>query len=62
MFIISEPEVARVHAILEYKNGQFVVYNKGQVGTRVNGIIVNSQVLNSGDTIGVGSVDLRLEY
>jgi len=60
--VVQEPQMSRYHARIEFKNGEFVIYDLGSLnGVRVNGIRTSQQVLRSGDRIRVGNVELLFE-
>lgn len=58
--VIQDPEASRRHAQVGWQGGQFVLEDLGSTnGTYVNGIqITTPQVLNPGDSIGIGQTAL----
>jgi len=57
---LQDPESSRRHALVSWQGGQFVIEDLGSTnGTFVNGIqITTPQVLNPGDSIGIGQTSL----
>ena len=56
---VSHPRVSRQHATLRLKNGRFVLHDRSEQGTRVNGKAITEAEVKSGDLISLGeSVDL----
>ncbi|HEU5424159.1 MAG TPA: DUF3662 and FHA domain-containing protein [Nitrolancea sp.] len=59
--VLSEAEVSRHHARIEYQNGTFEVVDLGSTnGTSVNGVPVSRGRLHDGDVIGLGTARLEL--
>jgi hypothetical protein len=58
--VVSDPQVSRRHASLTWDGRQFIIQDLGSVnGTFVNGVrLTATQVLQSGDFIGLGSTVL----
>lgn len=57
---LQDPESSRRHSLISWRGGQFVIEDLGSTnGTFVNGIQITSpQVLNPGDSIGIGQTAL----
>lgn len=57
---LQDPESSRRHALVSWRGGQFVIEDLGSTnGTFVNGIQITApQVLNPGDSIGIGQTVL----
>lgn len=57
---LQDPEASRRHARLSWQAGQFVIEDLGSTnGTFVNGVqITTPQVLNAGDSVGIGQTAL----
>jgi hypothetical protein len=57
---LQDPESSRRHALISWRGGQFVIEDLGSTnGTFVNGVQITSpQVLNPGDSIGIGQTAL----
>lgn len=57
---LQDPESSRRHALVSWQGGQFVIEDLGSTnGTFVNGIQITApQVLNPGDSIGIGQTSL----
>lgn len=57
---LQDPESSRRHALVSWRGGQFVIEDLGSTnGTFVNGVQITSpQVLNPGDSIGIGQTAL----
>jgi len=58
--VLQDPESSRQHARVAWQGGQFIVEDLGSTnGTFVNGIQITApQVLNPGDSIGIGQTAL----
>lgn len=57
--VLSDPTVSRRHAQLRWRFGRYVVYDLGsRLGTRVNGNPVSESVLEPGDVLTLGAVDV----
>lgn len=57
--VLSDPTVSRRHAQLRWRFGRYVLYDLGSsAGTRVNGHLVAEAVLEPGDVIRLGTVDI----
>jgi pSer/pThr/pTyr-binding forkhead associated (FHA) protein len=57
--VISHPRVSRLHADLDFEDGQFVLRDRSKQGTTVNGQPVTETTLRSGDLIRLAeSVEL----
>ena len=57
--VVSHPKVSREHAVLEAREGRFLLRGLSRYGTRVNGELAEEAELRSGDLIRLGdSVDL----
>jgi pSer/pThr/pTyr-binding forkhead associated (FHA) protein len=58
--ILQDPEASRRHTRISWQGGQFVIEDLGSTnGTFVNGVqITTPQVLNPGDSIGIGQTAL----
>jgi hypothetical protein len=57
--VLSDPTVSRRHAQLRWRFGRYVLYDLGSsAGTRVNGHPVAEAVLEPGDVIRLGAVDI----
>jgi pSer/pThr/pTyr-binding forkhead associated (FHA) protein len=60
--VLSDSNVSRRHAELRRTNDGIFVTDLGSTnGTRVNGVPVREQLLNSGDEVSVGSTRLIFE-
>jgi pSer/pThr/pTyr-binding forkhead associated (FHA) protein len=57
---LQDPESSRRHALVSWRGGQFVIEDLGSTnGTFVNGVQITApQVLNPGDSIGIGQTAL----
>ncbi len=57
---LQDPEASRRHARVSWQAGQFVIEDLGSTnGTFVNGVQITApQMLNSGDSVGVGQTAL----
>ena len=56
---VSHPRVSRHHATLRLEDGRFMLQDRSEQGTRVNGSAITEAELKSGDLISLGdSVDL----
>ena len=58
--ILQDPEASRRHSRISWQAGQFVIEDLGSTnGTFVNGVqITTPQILNPGDSIGIGQTAL----
>lgn len=57
--VLSDPSVSRRHAQLRWRFGRFVLYDLGSsAGTLVNGHPVAEVVLEPGDVLSLGAVDI----
>jgi hypothetical protein len=57
--VLSDPSVSRRHAQLRWRFGRYVLYDLGSsVGTLVNGHPVAEAVLEPGDVLSLGGVDI----
>jgi hypothetical protein len=60
--VLADPNVSRNHAEIRPQGDRYVVADLGSTnGTRVNGVRVNTQVLNDGDEITFGNTRMRFE-
>lgn len=61
--VVNDSNVSRKHAEFERTNGEVVVRDLGSTnGTKVNGVVIHGdQVLQHGDVIGLGSIEIRFE-
>jgi pSer/pThr/pTyr-binding forkhead associated (FHA) protein len=57
---LQDPESSRRHALISWRGGQFVIEDLGSTnGSFVNGVQITApQVLNPGDSIGIGQTAL----
>ncbi len=58
--VLQDPESSRRHARVNWHKGEFVLEDLGSTnGTFVNGVqITKSQILNPGDSVGIGQTTL----
>jgi pSer/pThr/pTyr-binding forkhead associated (FHA) protein len=57
--VLCDPTVSRRHAQLRWRFGRYVLYDLGsRAGTRVNGHLVAEAVLEPGDVVTLGVVDI----
>lgn len=58
--VLQDPESSRRHSFISWQSGQFVIEDLGSTnGTFINGVQITSpQVLNLGDSIGIGQTIL----
>ena len=58
--ILQDPEASRRHSRITWQGSQFIIEDMGSTnGTFVNGVQITSpQLLNSGDSIGIGQTAL----
>ena len=60
--VLADPNVSRHHAEIRPKGDRFAVVDLGSTnGTRVNGVRVDSQILNEGDEIAFGNTRMHFE-
>lgn len=60
--VLSDPNVSRHHAQVVREGDRYAIADLGSTnGTKVNGVPVRTQVLESGDEIMVGSTRIRFE-
>jgi len=61
--IIPDTYASSEHALLTYRGGQWMLEDRGsRNGTTLNRVkIAGPTVVSSGDVVGIGQVDLRLE-
>lgn len=60
--VLADPNVSRHHAEIRPQGDRYVVVDLGSTnGTRVNGVRVDSQVLNDGDELTFGNTRMRFE-
>jgi Protein of unknown function (DUF3662)/FHA domain len=60
--VLADPNVSRNHAEIRPQGERYAVVDLGSTnGTRVNGVRVNTQVLNDGDEITFGNTRMRFE-
>ncbi len=62
IILSADERVSRFHAELDYKNNQLVIIDRSSSGTFVNGIRQTQTVLNSGDTVQIGSYQIRINF
>jgi pSer/pThr/pTyr-binding forkhead associated (FHA) protein len=53
--IVRDPMVSRVHARINYQNGNYIIQNFGKNPIRLNGTPIYKQVLNNGDMLAIGN-------
>lgn len=60
--VLADPNVSRNHAEIRPDGDHFVVVDLGSTnGTRVNGVRVDTQVLQDGDEVAFGNTRMRFE-
>ena len=60
--VLADPNVSRNHAEIKPQGDKYVVVDLGSTnGTRVNGVRVDTQVLEDGDEITFGNTRMRFE-
>jgi len=61
--VVDDPRASRAHAVVRSSGGRHVVEDLGSTnGTLVNGApLVGERLLEDGDVIGIGSVEVRFE-
>lgn len=60
--VLADPNVSRNHAEIRPQGERYIVVDLGSTnGSRVNGVRVNTQVLNDGDEITFGNTRMRFE-
>ena len=60
--VLADPNVSRNHAEIRPQGERFAVVDLGSTnGTRVNGVRVDTQVLQDGDEISFGNTRMRFE-
>jgi len=60
--VLADPNVSRNHAEIRPQGDRFVVVDLGSTnGSRVNGVRVDTQVLEDGDEITFGNTRMRFE-
>ena len=60
--VLADPNVSRNHAEIRPQGERYVVVDLGSTnGTRVNGVRVDTQVLQDGDDIAFGNTRMRFE-
>ena len=60
--VLADPNVCRNHAEIRPQGDRFVVVDLGSTnGSRVNGVRVDTQVLEDGDEITFGNTRMRFE-
>jgi hypothetical protein len=60
--VLADPNVSRNHAEIRPQGERYVVVDLGSTnGTRVNGIRVDTQVLQDGDEVSFGNTRMRFE-
>ncbi len=55
--VIKDDEISPHHAVLNYYNGQFLIKDISNVGTKVNGKYIQETTLNDNDLIQIGPVE-----
>jgi pSer/pThr/pTyr-binding forkhead associated (FHA) protein len=59
---ISDRQVSAQHAVIELKDGEYVLRDlESRHGTEVNGMMVSSAILKQGDEISIGPVTMIFE-
>ena len=59
--VIAEPNVSREHAVIRGEEGRFVIEDLGsRIGTFVNGHRTRKAMLSDGDTVRIGTTQLRV--
>jgi pSer/pThr/pTyr-binding forkhead associated (FHA) protein len=59
--VLTDAEVSRHHARIEYRNGAFEVVDLGSTnGTSVNGLPISRAQLQDGDVVSFGTAQLEL--
>lgn len=60
--VLADPNVSRNHAEIRPQGERFVVVDLGSTnGTRVNGVRVDTQLLDDGDEVSFGNTRMRFE-
>jgi hypothetical protein len=60
--VLADPNVSRNHAEIQPQGDHFAVVDLGSTnGTRVNGVRVDTQVLQDGDEVSFGNTRMRFE-
>ena len=60
--VLADPNVSRNHAEIRPQGERFAVVDLGSTnGTRVNGVRIESQVLQDGDEVSFGNTRMRFE-
>ena len=60
--VLADPNVSRNHAEIRPQGDGFVVVDLGSTnGTRVNGVRVDTQLLQDGDEVSFGNTRMRFE-
>ena len=60
--VLADPNVSRNHAEIRPQGDRYVVVDLGSTnGSRVNGVRVDTQVLNDGDELTFGNTRMRFE-
>ena len=60
--MLADPNVSRNHAEIRPQGDRFVVVDLGSTnGTRVNGVRVDTQLLQDGDEVSFGNTRMRFE-
>jgi pSer/pThr/pTyr-binding forkhead associated (FHA) protein len=60
--VLADPNVSRNHAEIRPQGDRYVVVDLGSTnGSRVNGVRVDTQVLNDGDELMFGNTRMRFE-
>jgi pSer/pThr/pTyr-binding forkhead associated (FHA) protein len=60
--VLADPNVSRNHAEIRPQGDRYVVVDLGSTnGTRVNGVRVDTQILEDGDELTFGNTRMRFE-
>jgi hypothetical protein len=60
--VLADPNVSRNHAEIRPQGDRYVVVDLGSTnGSRINGVRINTQVLNDGDELTFGNTRMRFE-
>jgi hypothetical protein len=60
--VLADPNVSRNHAEIRPKGDRYIVVDLGSTnGSRINGVRIDTQVLNDGDELSFGNTRMRFE-